>query len=296
RYLGTYIEGVGEEATTLDCTTLIDPADGNSQVGMSPFQWTIPVPSGIGTGDMLTATATVTSLGTSVLSPVVVLQAPAALRLQKALPNGRVAATDQFQLTISGAAQTDTVTTTGTGTNAPESITRLVISGESYDLSEANAGTTSLSDYVSTYACTNALAGGQEPSGSGTDFTIVAAAGDDLTCTFVNTRTLGADLRISKTNTPDAGPDDQGDAPVPGGSQTTSTIVASSDGPDAADGASVIDLPESGLSSCVVTCSATTGGATCPAAPADLLTEDGTTIPVFPVDSSVTFLVTCTVD
>ncbi len=74
RYLTTFVEGAGEDTVTtpVDCATLTD-ADGNSAVGMSPFQWTLTMPSNVLIDDKLTVTATNAS-NTSEFSPVVSLQ------------------------------------------------------------------------------------------------------------------------------------------------------------------------------------------------------------------------------
>ena len=53
---------VGTDA--LQAATLTD-ADANSAVGMSPFQWTMALPSDVILDDKLTATATLGSTGTS---------------------------------------------------------------------------------------------------------------------------------------------------------------------------------------------------------------------------------------
>lgn len=110
------------------------------------------------------------------------------IRLQKALPDGRAQSGDQFVLAMSGAGAPVSVTTTGTGTTATGTLTHAsATAGAVYTLSESGAGTTVLAQYTTTYACTNARAGGQTPSGSGTSFSVTPAAGDDLTCTFSNT-------------------------------------------------------------------------------------------------------------
>lgn len=117
------------------------------------------------------------------------------IRLQKALPNGRAQATDQFGLTITGprggVGTVATVTTTGTGTTATGTADfNPADTGGSYTLSEAAAGTTVPASYATTYLCTNATAGSTTtmPSGTGASFNLVPAAGDDITCTFTNTR------------------------------------------------------------------------------------------------------------
>ncbi len=120
------------------------------------------------------------------------------LRLQKTLTNGRALASDQFALTITGAGGPATVTTTGAGSVATGLATLSLGSvGAVYTLSELGAAGANLANYASNYSCTNALVGGQTPTGSGTTFTITAVAGDDLTCTFANT--LTPKLTLTKT-------------------------------------------------------------------------------------------------
>jgi uncharacterized repeat protein (TIGR01451 family) len=100
---------------------------------------------------------------------------------------------------------------------------------------------------------------------------------------------LPAALSLTKTN---------GVTTVLAGSSTTYTVVVSNGGPSAADGAVVRDVPDSGLSCTVVSCNpaGTTGGATCPSTPTNLLTGSGAPLPSFPANSSVTLEVGCTVN
>ncbi len=131
---------------------------------------------------------------------------------------------------------------------------------------------------------------------SGDSYAIPATSvveGASISCAFTN-RGFLADLSISKTNNSIGGPDGS----VWSGSETTYTLVIRNDGPDAANNAIVTEQPDSGLSGCAATCppAELTGGATCPASLSDLLAPGGTTIPLFPAHSSVTVLVTCTVD
>ncbi len=121
------------------------------------------------------------------------------IRLQKVLPGGRAVAADQFTLIISGANGPASVLTTGSGTTATGIATLSGgTAGTSYTLSEAGASGASLANYTTTYACTNALAGGQTPSGTGTNFNITPVAGDNLTCTLTNTLKL-ANITLRKT-------------------------------------------------------------------------------------------------
>lgn len=129
---------------------------------------------------------------------------PTVLTLRKALPSGRLQATDQFRLSIAGAGAPAAVTTTGTGTTATGQVRHAgATAGSSYTLSESAAGTTVLANYATTYACTNTRAGGQTPSGNGATFNVTPVAGDNLTCTFSNARR--PQLTLIKTVTNDDG-------------------------------------------------------------------------------------------
>lgn len=224
------------------------------------------------------------------------------LRLQKALPTGRFVATDQFALTIAGTGGPATVTTTGAGATANGIATLSPGAlGAVYTLSEAGAAGALLTNYSIAYACTNALGGGQTPSGSGTSFTITAVAGDDLTCTLTNTRNTLADLRLSKTNTPGVnGEVDQAADTVVSGTTINYLLTVSNLGPDAADGSVLADPAPTGLTCTTASCGGVTGGAVCPAATGPALVTalqtGGIAIPTLPASSSVTFTLTCTVN
>jgi uncharacterized repeat protein (TIGR01451 family) len=223
------------------------------------------------------------------------------LRLQKSLPSGRFAPTDQFALSIAGTGGPATVTTTGGGSTAigvatlnPSAI------GAIYTFSEAGAAGANLANYATTYSCTNALTGGQAPSGSGASFTLTAAAGDDLTCTFANVRNAQADLRLTKTNTPGInGEVDQAADTVTSGTTSNYSITVSNIGPDAANGAVLTDPAPAGLTCTTATCTAA-GGAACPvatgAALVTALQGAGAAIPTLPNGGSVTVVLTCTVN
>lgn len=223
------------------------------------------------------------------------------LRLQKALPSGRFNAGDQFTLSIAGTGGPASVTTTGAGNTATGTATlNPGAVGAAYTFSEAGASGANLANYVTTYACTNALAGGQTPSGSGTTFNVTAVAGDDLTCTFTNTRNAQADLRLTKTNTPGVnGEVDQGADSVVSGTATTYTITVSNLGPDAANGAIITDPVPSNLTCSTATCAAS-GGAACPvptgAALVTALQGAGATVPTLPNGGAVTITLNCTVN
>ncbi len=223
------------------------------------------------------------------------------LRLQKALPSGRFIAADQFALTIAGTGGPATVTTTGAGSTATGVATlNPGALGAVYTLSEAGAAGAVLTNYATTYACTNALAGGQTPSGSGISFTVTAVAGDDLTCTLTNTRNSQADLRITKTNTPGVnGEVDQAADTVVSGTTANYSIVVTNLGPDAANGSVLTDPAPTGLTCTTASCTAA-GGAACPvptgAALVAALQGAGATIPTLPLNGSVTVTLTCTVN
>lgn len=68
-YLGSFVEGTVVDADTGSCA--IPAADGNDNTGMKAFQFSIPVPASVVSGDYLTATATLAAVGTSEFSPTV---------------------------------------------------------------------------------------------------------------------------------------------------------------------------------------------------------------------------------
>ncbi|MGO1002739.1 beta strand repeat-containing protein [Lysobacter sp. CA196] len=220
----------------------------------------------------------------------------AVLRLQKALPLGRFVGSDQFALTISGAGGPVSVTTTGS-TNTPAEIAILgpATLASVYTLSEAGAAGANLANYVTTYACTNASAGGQTPSGSGGSFNLTLAAGDDLTCTLTNTRNPLADLVITKTNTPGSGPSDQANDTVTRGATTIYTIAVSNSGPDTVTGA-VLSDPAAGRSGLTCTAPPSCSGTACPPGLSLAQLESGVALGALANGASVVVTLTCTVD
>jgi len=124
----------------------------------------------------------------------------ARISLQKVIGasgNGRVADTDQFTLAITGATP---VTTTGSGSSVTSSPAALIAApGNPVTLTETAAGTTNLTNYTTTYACTNTSAGGTTiASGTGTSFSFTPANKDVIACTFTNTR-KAAHFTLQKT-------------------------------------------------------------------------------------------------
>jgi len=215
------------------------------------------------------------------------------LRLGKVFPNGRLIASDQFTLTITGAGGPVTVTTSGS-TNTPTEAAVLTpaTAGSAYTFTEVGAGGATLTDYTSSYNCTNALSAGQAPSGSGASFGITPVVGDDITCTLSNTAVPRADLVMVKTVSPST---------VATGALVTYTLTATNNGPSAANNAVVRDTPEPGLDcttlSPTATCSASAGaacsGATIPVA--SLLSSTGVSLPTFPSGGSVVITLQCRV-
>ncbi|MBX9400233.1 DUF11 domain-containing protein [Lysobacter sp. BMK333-48F3] len=220
------------------------------------------------------------------------------LRLQKSLPLGRFVGTDQFALSIVGSGGPAGATTTGSS-NAPGDVATLNPGavGASYAFAETAAAGANLANYLTAYACTNALAGGQAPSGSGTTFAVTAVAGDDLTCTFTNTRNPISDLTITKTNssTPATQPNDQSGDTVVRGANTTYTIMVTNNGPDTVTGAVLRDTSagRAGL-----TCAAppTCTGSACPAGLSLAQLETGASLGAMANGASITVTLTCVVN
>ena len=224
--------------------------DGNAASGMQPFTVATPgsavtinestIPSGWSLADATCSNDAGTVIGSrngnSYILPAASTAAGealtctftnsrTALRLQKALPHGRAAATDQFTLSIAGTGAPAAVTTTGTGSTATGAVAHTTATaGSAYTLSESGAAGASLTRYTTTYSCTNTRPGGQTPSGSGTSFTVTPVAGDDLTCTFSNARK--PQLTLIKTVTNDNG-----------GTQPATAWTLSATGPTSISGA-----------------------------------------------------------
>ena len=266
--------------------------------------------SGLGSGGTATANlatrtvtlnAAATAAGSAIICTFTNVTSPI-LRLQKSLPGGRAVAADQFTLGMTGAGAPANVTTTGSGSTATGTLTHsTATAGSAYTLSETAANGANLANYTTTYACTNALSGGQAPSGSGTSFNVTPVVGDDLTCTFSNAPRQ-ANLSITKTNTPGVNGDiDQASDTVTAGTTTSYTLVVRNNGPAAANGAVVRDTPAAGLSCGTATCAAA-GASQCPAATGAALASAlqsgaGVAIPLLPAGAAdtVTFTLACQV-
>lgn len=114
-----------------------------------------------------------------------------------------------------------------------------------------------------------------------------------------------ADLSVTKTNTPAAGPNDQAGDTVASGTQTTYDIVVRNNGPSSANNAVLRDPVPVNLGSCALgapACAAS-GSAACPTtgagagqlSVANLQGAGGVVIPTLPNGGSVTVRLSCTV-
>ncbi|MBA8880913.1 DUF7507 domain-containing protein [Phyllobacterium myrsinacearum] len=136
-----------------------------------------------------------------------ILDDDARLTVTKALTATRVAAADQFALTIAGSNGPVTANTTGAGAAANgQAQLSNIAAGSAYTLSEAMASGSSspIALYGGTIACTNARVGGTTvlPSGAGTSFSVTPTAGDDITCTFTNTPKRPSMTMVKSAGTP----------------------------------------------------------------------------------------------
>ena len=275
-----------------------------------------PSVGGSGLHNSVTATLQATGNPTFTDSACRNTPTPVWVTLRKQL-QGRNVAADQFQVRLfSGGIQTASATTSGSATPSTASTGQQVLSaGATLQFEEALKANGTGADqvpanYTKQLTCTNATSGSTTvlPGGSGTalanrqqwpEFT--PAAGDVLDCVITNTPG-GADLSITKTNTPGVNGDiDQaGDTVIQGGN-TTYTLVVRNNGPAAASGAIVRDTPAAGLSCGTATCAAA-GTAQCPAATGAALVSAlqsgaGVAIPLLPpgAANTVTFTLTCQV-
>ncbi|HPY40241.1 MAG TPA: SdrD B-like domain-containing protein, partial [Thiolinea sp.] len=69
-FLASLVEGSAGDTDTTNCSLPTD-VDGNIQTGMKSFKFTLPIPATVQGGDLLTATATIDTVGTSEFSPTV---------------------------------------------------------------------------------------------------------------------------------------------------------------------------------------------------------------------------------
>ncbi|QND54986.1 DUF11 domain-containing protein (plasmid) [Phyllobacterium sp. 628] len=158
-------------------------------------------------GSYTIASATSCGAAANGTSTYTILDDDARLTVKKALTGTRVAASDQFALTIAGANGPVSVDTTGAGAaaNGQAQLSNISV-GTAYTLSEAMASGSSspIALYGGTIACTNAKSGATTtlPSGAGTSFSVTPTAGDDITCTFTNTPKRPSMTMVKSAGTP----------------------------------------------------------------------------------------------
>ncbi|WP_299347461.1 DUF11 domain-containing protein [uncultured Pseudoxanthomonas sp.] len=249
-----------------------DAADGTVIRNLAQVSYT-----GASSGEVFTESTNTTELR---------VQAPPRLTLVKTIA-GRAVATDQFTVAIDNGGPS----TTSTGAASSVSTAAFTATaGTTYTLSESGAGTpaANLALYDTQYSCVNSITGTTDvPPGQGRSFQVTPVAGDDLTCTFINTpRTV--DLSVTKTSLITQ--------VVQGNAIDYTVTVTHGAGTVAADGAIVRDTPGTGLSACTVTSCTPNGGASCPATPEELLAAGGTPIPLLPPGGRVVFAVSCIAD
>ncbi len=127
------------------------------------------------------------------------------------------------------------------------------------------------------------------PTGTASDGEV-----EDYAITLLQT----ANLTLTKTNTPgvNGNVDPPADTVVAGTINNAYTLVVSNTGPDPADNTVIRDPLPSGQTCTAVTCGSQTGGAVCPAVTVGALQSPaGVTIATLPANSSLTFILTCTV-
>ncbi|SJN40754.1 Probable surface-anchored fimbrial subunit [Microbacterium esteraromaticum] len=152
-------------------------------------------------------------LGTSDLASC---SSPATITVQKFVQGGRVSSGDQFKLTLSqGTTELGTAVTTGSavGLQNEQVGPQPTVRGVTLSFKEAAAGTTVLSNYVSSWTC---LADGEPMSnGQGTSGSVtIPASGDVIECRITNAPLI-ATVNVSKTVL-----DTNGENPQPGAGWT----------------------------------------------------------------------------
>jgi uncharacterized repeat protein (TIGR01451 family) len=127
------------------------------------------------------------------------------IRVQKALgATGRVYPGDQFVVrSRNGGTVLGTSTTTGSGTTVTGGNTGLVqgVAGTNYIIEELASGTTNLSLYTPSLACTNAASGSSTVLPTTVGGTLTPQIGDVITCIITNTARSTAILQMTKTST-----------------------------------------------------------------------------------------------
>jgi len=151
---------------------------------------------------------TITPVAGAAIACTITNSVGATISVQKALPSGRVAAADQFELAIRtggvGGTPVATGLTTGTGTTATGGTgTFLATSSTVYTLTEAMASgsASALGQYTSTISCTDTagvMTSGlpSGPFNPATGANITPVAGAAIACTITNTALGGLSGRV----------------------------------------------------------------------------------------------------
>ncbi|QNE34438.1 DUF7507 domain-containing protein [Leifsonia shinshuensis] len=177
----------------------IDPGTGNADGNLTPLPAALAGPANVGVVDLASCAF------------------PPALSVQKNVVS-RVNATDQFGLQVTGPTVSlpATATTTGTATGLQQTADGRVLQagpalaryGDTYTATETAAGTTDLTQYLSSYRCVDTVNPGnpQFPiSGTGTtvSFALATYAGEapSVVCTFTNEARAAA-LGLTKSASP----------------------------------------------------------------------------------------------
>lgn len=247
---------------------------------------------GIGSGslayDILTDADTSSNLD-GARCPSALLQVPPALLLRKQT-SGEAGGPFTFSLTNT------TVATGSVSTTAAD--TPVVVNGQAYTVTAAGVGQAlSVSETalptgwrLGQVSCTSA-GSPVTASVSGNAFTVPGNAlgyGRLVECTVTNRRSAST-LALAKTSS--------ATGVLRSGDSLVYTLVASNQGPDAADGAVLQDPAVPGVSCASLSCSAT-GGAQCPPGPALTvagLQGSGLVLPALPAAGSVTVTLQCEV-
>lgn len=267
-------------------------------------------PSAPGAGLHNSATATLQApAGSFTSSACQNTPTPVWVALSKNL-TGRALPSDQVQVRLySGGILNASATTSGSAVPATATTGQRVLpAGTTLQFEETvkangTGADTALVNYGANLACSNATGSGTVlPSGPGTNLgtrqqwaEFTPAAGDDLACVITNVP-VTADLAITKTNNSTGG--------LVSGTQTTYQIVATNNGPQAANGAIVTDPAVTGLTCATpVVCNAS-NGAQCPGGavngsnvnvPLSTL-QAGMAVPTMPSGGTITLQLTCNVD
>lgn len=155
---------------------------------------------------------------------------PPTVTIEKYVEGGRVAVTDQFNLTLrqggENGTEIGTATTTGNANGLQkERVGPLpTVRGVNLHFNETAAGTTNLSNYASSYRCL--VDGEQKVQGTGTSGSItIPAGGQAVECRFYNSPLI-AQVNVHKQVT-----DSKGENPEPGANWNVGATAKATTGP-----------------------------------------------------------------